>query len=79
VVVHRRRVLRGRSIHVVVQPDHLARLGSALLKAPCLALHGRYEHRGEAMHMLVIAITMTPCAENIVILLRYFGWWPYLF
>jgi hypothetical protein len=26
-----------------------------------------------------IAITMMGCAENIVILLRYFGWWPYLF
>jgi hypothetical protein len=26
-----------------------------------------------------IAITMTGRPENIVILLRYFGWWPYLF
>jgi hypothetical protein len=26
-----------------------------------------------------IAITMTCPPENIVILLRYFGWWPYLF
>jgi hypothetical protein len=26
-----------------------------------------------------IACTMTCSAENIVILLRYFGWWPYLF
>jgi hypothetical protein len=29
--------------------------------------------------ILSIAITMTAGAENIVILLLYFGWWPYLF
>ena len=27
----------------------------------------------------IVAITMTSPPENIVILLRYFGWWPYIF
>ena len=30
-------------------------------------------------HTCSIAITTTARPENIIILLRYFGWWPHLF
>ena len=49
--------------------------GKKLLSGLCMLASAR---RSNSIYA-GIAITTTSCPENIVILLRYFGWWPYLF